>query len=410
MGYTKDTIKGVSWLGAFRIASRFISLGRTAIVARLITPAQFGVFGIVGIVLSITEILTETGINIFLVQKKGNIDSYISTAWIVSILRGVLITGLIIATAPLLETFFEIDNLFSYLLLASSIPFVRGFINPSVAKFVKELQFNKEFLYRVSIFTVESVVTIILVYLWPTVESLILGLLAGAFYEVILSFFLASPKPIPQFKKKLFLEVIHRGKWLTASGVFNYLFQNIDNVVIGKILGAASLGLYDMAYRISQLPITEVTTVVEKATFPVYVKIAEDKSRLKKAFTKSVLITSAVVIPISLVFLLIPDVIVSVVLGEQWLEAATILQVLALLGMLKALMLTVNALIIGVNKQEMLTIINFVSFVVLASVIIPFTKEWGLVGAGYAGILSTLVTFPIVIYCVYTIFKVKKSQ
>jgi len=96
MGYTKQTIKGISWIGAFRIVTRIISFARTALLARLLTPRDFGVFGIATLVLSFLEIVTETGINIILVQKKENINEFINTAWVTSIIRGVLISIFII--------------------------------------------------------------------------------------------------------------------------------------------------------------------------------------------------------------------------------------------------------------------------------------------------------------------------
>ena len=94
MGYTKDAIRGISWIGFFRIATRGISYVRIVILARILTPSQFGAVDIALLTLSITEIFTETGINIFLYQQKEKIDKYINTAWVVSIVRGLFI-GLI---------------------------------------------------------------------------------------------------------------------------------------------------------------------------------------------------------------------------------------------------------------------------------------------------------------------------
>lgn len=409
MGYTKDAVKGISWLGAFRLFSRILSFGRIAILARLLTPAHFGLYGIVTIVLSLTEILTETGINVFLVQKKGEVDKYISTAWIVSIARGFIIALIIILAAPFVSMFFKEPEVQNLLYLSSFIPVIRGFINPSVAKFIKDLAFNQEFKYRIAIFFVESIFTVLFVYLNQSVSSLIYGLISGAVFEVFISFFIAKPFPTLHFQKILFVEIIDRGKWVTVGGIFNYLFQNIDNIVVGRLLGASSLGLYDMAYRISLLPISEVTDVIGRATFPVYVKIAEENERLKNAFVKSTMLLASIVIPVSVVLILFPHLVINVLLGSQWMSTVPVLQILAILGMLRALTLNFNTLAIGLNRQEMLTAVNFVSFVGIAITIVPFVQTWGLVGAGYAGILSILLTVPLISYYLYIIFK-KKSH
>ena len=148
MGYKKDAFKGISWLGGLRIVTRIVALGRTVLIARILSPSQFGLYGIASLVLIFIETLTETGINIFLVQEDKKINEYINTAWVVSIIRGFIISVLIIVLAPFIASFFSSPEAVSILYIISLVPLVRGFINPAVAIFQKELQFGKEFQYR----------------------------------------------------------------------------------------------------------------------------------------------------------------------------------------------------------------------------------------------------------------------
>src|SRR3989344_6047360 len=110
MGYSKQAIIGISWIGAFRVFSRLIAFLRVIVLARLLVPSQFGVFGIASMALALLEILTETGINVFLIQKKDDLREYINDAWLVSIFRGLLIAVLIVLTAPLIISFFKIPQ------------------------------------------------------------------------------------------------------------------------------------------------------------------------------------------------------------------------------------------------------------------------------------------------------------
>lgn len=116
------TIKSVTWLGSLKVFSRLISILRIAIIARILAPAQFGLFGIATLALAFLETLTETGINVVLVQEKKNIDKYIGTAWIVSIIRGLVISFLIFITAPLVATFFNNIEASSLLKFISIVP------------------------------------------------------------------------------------------------------------------------------------------------------------------------------------------------------------------------------------------------------------------------------------------------
>lgn len=398
MGYTKDAIKGISWLGAFRVLTRIISLARTAILARILSPNQFGTFGIAAIVLSFLEILTETGINILLVQRKDDIKEYIDTAWIVSIVRGFLISLLILLLSPVVSSFFNSSESFSLLMLIALVPIIRGFINPSVSRFVKDLEFNREFYYRSSVFLVESIVTVIVCLLSRSAEGLVWGLIIGALFEVVITFYFIKPTPAFRFDTMIFKTIISKGKWLTATGIFNYLYHNADNMVVGKLLGTSSLGLYDMAYRISTLPISEVSDVIGKATFPVYVKISEDLDRLKTAYIKSVILIVFLVVPMGLMLFFMPELIISVLLGDQWLAASSVLKILAVFGVIRAISISVLAPFYALEKQKVITVITLISLIGMGSTIIPFISNFGLDGAAYSVLVGTLVSLPATLY------------
>jgi len=404
MGYKKDIFKGVSWLGAFRIVTRGMSFVRTAIIARILSPSDFGLFGIATLTLSFIEVFTETGINIFLIQQKDEADKYISTAWIVSILRGCLIALLIFGFAPLIGSFFHAENSLLLVRLMAIVPFVRGFINPSVAKFIKDLEFHKEFYYRTAIFSVESFVTLILVLIMQTATALVYAMIIGAVFETILSFFMASPKPTFKFHKQQFKKVIQYGKWLTLAGIFDYLYQNIDNLIVGRILGTASLGFYSMGYKISSVPISEFSDVFSKATFPVYSKISHDKQRLLQAFYKSVGITSLLVLPIGIVFFFIPSLIVSILLGPKWLSVAPVLKYLALFGVLRAISNLANGFFYSVHRQDIVTITTFCSLLGIAIPLVPLVLLWGIKGAAISAVIGSMIAYPVNIFFIYRLF------
>lgn len=404
MGYRKEVIKGFSWLGSFRIVTRVMSFIRTAIVARLLTPSQVGVFGIATIVLSLVEILTETGINIVLTQKKDDIDRYISSAWVVSIFRGILISIIIFLSVSLIVSFYQVEGYEQVFYLISLVPFLRGFINPSVVKFTKELSFNKEFYYRSSVFFVETAVTILLVYLNPTPVSLAWGLISGAVFEVMYSFIFAKPLPAFSFQSIYIKEIFSKGKWLTATGVFNYLYHNGDDLIVGKVLGSASLGLYEMAYKVSMLPISEGSDVIGRVMFPVFVKMNDDLTRLKRAYFASVLMISAFAIPLGMLFYIFPKEIISFILGEQWLEAADVLQYLAIFGSLRAISISVTSPLYALHRQSDVTVITLVSLTAMIISIFPLISLYGLTGAALAALFGTVVSFPFSIFYITRAF------
>ncbi len=391
-------------MGGFRAISRAIASVRIVILARILTPTQFGVFGIATIVLSFLEILTETGINIFLIQEK-DIDRFINSAWIISILRGFILTLLIIVFSPILISFFKMPDLHRFLILISAIPFVRGFINPSSIKFQKELKFNNEFYLRTAIYLFDSLVSIILALAIRDAIAFVWGLMAGAMLEVILSFALFKPRPTIKFEFTTIKTIIHNGKWVTAYGIFDYVSQNADNIVVGKILGPSLLGIYEMGYNISTLPISEISDVVNKVVFPVYSKISDDRMRLLKAFKKTILITSIPVILLSFAIYFLPKVVIDIVLGPKWESVSTILKILTLYGMLRAISGISSALFLAIKKQNFVAGMTFVRFVTLIVTIVPLTLYYGIIGASFSALLSVLLEIPLIGYYIFRTFK-----
>ena len=398
MGYQKQAFKGFSWIGALRLVIRAFGFIKIAILARILLPVQFGVYGIATLVLAFLETFTETGINVFLIQQKKSIDKYINTAWIVSIFRGAFISLSIFITAPFIAQFFEIKEAASIIKLISLVPLIRGFINPSIIKFQRELQFNKEFYFRAFIITIEALISIVLAIITKSAISLVIALIAAAILEVIISFVFLSPRPKFIFNKNHFNLIIKSGKWVTFAGIFNYLFHQGDDIVVGKLLSPAFLGLYQQAYKISTLPISEVADSFGKVTFPIYTKIGGDKFRLKKAFTKVSWSITLLTIPFGLILFIFPEQVVRLVLGENWLEAAPALRYLSVFGVVRAISGSASALFLAVKKQSVVTQITLVSLIGMSVTIFYFVNQWGIVGAGLSALTGSILALPVIIY------------
>lgn len=398
MGYTKEAIKGFSWIGAIRITTRFLSLLKNVVIARILSPYQFGAFGIATLVLVFAEIVTETGVNTFLIQNKEETDQYINTSWIVSIIRGFIVFLLIVLAAPLISSFFRNSDSQFLLVLISLVPLLRGFINPSVIKFQKELKFHKQFIYETSYLVIEAVFSVFLIILTRKTESLIYGMIISTIFEILISFIMAKPRPRLVFRGILFKKVIGYGKWITASTVFNYFYQHGDDISVGRILGSTSLGFYDMAYRISLVPLTDVADVISKVTFPVYVKISGDSKRLKAAFLKTLGAVVFFTLPLGLILFLFPREIISIVLGDKWLPAATALRILGIFGFVRAVSSFSQNVFLSIGKQNIFTLISLVGLLGLGLTIVPFILFWGITGAAASALFGTALTLPVIFY------------
>ena len=338
-------------MGGLRGATRAIAFIKILILARILAPNEFGLFGIAMLFLSLLEIISETGVNIFLIQEGDEIDSFLDTAWIVSIIRGTLIALVLFLLSPVISHFFNSPQSLNIMYAISIVPLIKGFINPSIVKFQKNLLFAREFIYRLIIYFLDALVAILVALATHSAISLVYGLLAGAVFEVFASHLLVKPGPKLRFVKDKLKLIIKRGKWVTFAGVFNYLFENIDDAVVGRLLNTTYLGTYQMAYKVSSLPMTEVSDVIQKVTFPVYSKMADDKERLKKAFIKSLLATTLVVLPIGIILFFFPEEVVLILLGPKWLSVVPVIKVLSFFGVVRAITETTYPLFLSLKKQ-----------------------------------------------------------
>lgn len=398
MGYLGTSLKGVSWIGTLRLSTRAIALLKTIIIARILLPEQYGLVGIAMLVLAFIEIVTDTGINVFLLQEKERIDKFINTAWVVSIGRGVLIFVLLLILSPFIATFFKTPLSLPLLILISLVPLIRGFINPSIIKLIKNLEFSKEFWLRFSIYAFDTVIAISLALITKQASSLIYGMIFGAMLEVVLSFYLLNPRPKFKFNKDQFEEIFHRGKWITGAGIFQYFFREGDDIIVGRVLGATSLGLYQMAYTIATLPITEVADVLEKVTLPVFIKISQDNKRLLKAYMKTTFVSLGVVLPFGIALFLFAEQILLILLGPDWVGAAGALKVVAIYAVIRATLNPTLTALLAIKKQHAVTVITFVSILGMGISILPLISVYGIVGAGASTIVGSLCSVPFVIY------------
>lgn len=407
MGYMRNTISGFGWQTALRLATMVAVLAKIVFVARILTPNDFGLFALIAITLGLAEATTETGINFTIIQSKSSVKYFLDTAWVIAIGRGFFIGIIMVVMGILMSRFYHEPSLTILIATAALVPVVKGFINPSIVLFHKNLQFFKDSLFKFIVIIFEVGVTILFAFVFKSVSALVFGLIAGGLFEVLLSFVVFKEKPsfiyIPSRAKVIF----SNAKGLSISAALTYINENIDDFILGKILGTYSLGLYHNAYSLSHKVSYDFARSANHSIFPIFAKIADDVSRLKRAFIKSIVVTTLIVVGLSAPLLLAPEFIVNLILGDQWLSIVPHINLFVIAGILQSITAIFYAFFYAkrnystVNFHLLLT----VSFLISLLLILP--RQYGIQGAGVALVISRLVTVPILFYKTLTLFKGK---
>jgi O-antigen/teichoic acid export membrane protein len=411
MGYTRSALLGFSWIGLMRFLSRGGGMLRAAILARLLSPQDFGVFGIAFLVLAFLELLTETGINVVLIQEHEDaIEEYLDTAWVVSIVRGIIVSLLLCVSSPLIVLFFNEPRALPLLLLVSLVPLVRGFINPAVARFQKKLEYRRDFSYRTTLIVVETITSVGLAYITRHPISLVLGLLASAIVELIITQTTIRPRPKFRLTPHQFKQIIHSGKWVTTAGIFEYFASRSQDIVIGRAISSVSLGLYQMAVRFTTLPTSEIIEVVNRVTFPIYTKITHDKKRLRRAFFRNYLGILLLFLPLTVGIYAFADEITLLILGDAWSEVSPLMRSLSLLNAAIVLTAPSNPLLLALKKQKHLSNLTLLRAATLVIIIMPMISRWGIIGVIYATFISYVITMPVRFWYTLLILKDQHDQ
>jgi len=202
-------------------------------------------------------------------------------------------------------------------------------------------------------------------------------------------------------------ELFGFGKWVLGSSVLLFFVIHGDDVFVGKFLGVTMLGFYQVAYRISNMPATEITHIISQVTFPVYSKLQDNIPKLREAYLRVLQVTTFLSFPIAgLIFVLAFD-ITKIFLGEKWIPIVPSMQALAFWGALRSIGSATGVVFTSIGKPKILTKIQLGHLILLSILIYPFSKHWGIFGTSLAIVFASLIPIVCTFYIVLKLVQCK---
>jgi len=375
---------GGLWLLTLRLSTRSLGLIRMIILARLLMPADFGIVGMAMMVISTLDSLSQTGFQAALVQNKSCSPPHLDTAWTILAMRGLVLFFIIFGTAPAISGFFNTPDVDLLLKVIAISVVLSGFRNIGLIFFQKEMQFDKQFKYELLGSLIDLVVSIGLAIALRSVWALVWGGLAGNMGRLFLSYYLSRYRPHMALDITRFKELLSYGKWILGTGIVYSILAQADSLTIGKLLGPAELGFYQMAMLIAFLPSSEISGIAAQVTFPAYAIIRDDRTRLRSSYLDVLRLTVLISIPLgALIFIMIPDFTV-IFLGEKWQPMISCLQILVFAGMAISIAATTMPVFSAQGKPKVETCITMVNMIILLVLVYPLTKVYGITGTAMA--------------------------
>lgn len=400
----EQTVKSGAWLGAMNVASRALQIVMVIILANLLSPKDFGLLGIGLLVLSGLENFSDLGLNSAVIQQKEeNVDRYLDTMWTLQLARGAVLATVIVLIAPIVASVFNEPRATDIVRLIALSPIFVALRNPGIVYFKKDLDFHLEFLYQMSGSVTRFAVSLAWALLSPTVWALVAGLVASEFVKTVFSYAGHGYRPWLSLDRERAGELINYGKWITGNSILYFLNSEGDDAIVGWLLSATALGFYQMAFRLSNAPATEVTQVISNVMFPAFSTLQDDLWALRDAYYRMLQVTMFVSFPMAFGIAAVADVFVLTFLGQEWAQMITVMKILAGYALLRSIGKTMSPLWKAIGRPDYITKVSLLRVVIAAILIIPATNAYGINGAGLV-ILGTYLfpTFPIDVYLAVT--------
>ena len=384
---TRKTAHAVMWNYLSFGLGKGLVLVSTAILARLLTTHDFGLVGFALLTISYLSVLKDLGLGAALIQKRDNVEESANTVFTLNLLLGMVLTLVTIAIAPLVADYFRNPEV-APLLRVLGFTFVLNALGSiHIIRLQRQLAFNRKLVPDFGRSLAKGGVSIGFALAGFGVWSLIFGQIAGVVTAVILAWIVYPWRPRLRIHRKLASGLLQFGSTLLVVNILSAIVNNADYLVVGRTLGAESLGIYTLAYRLPALLILNLLWVVGAAIFPAYAKIQNQPDVLRQGFLTTIRYIEMISVPLCLGLFVVADPLVRVVFGEQWLEAIPIMRILVLFILINSIGFNVGDIYKATGRPNVLVKLGLVS-------IIPFLLAlwygsfYGLIGIALAHLVN----------------------
>lgn len=388
MNLKEKTIKGLTWSGISQVITQISQLSITAILARLLSPNDFGLLGMTVVFTNFINIFCEMGVSGALIQRQDLDESHYSSVFWLNIMSGIVLMFITMAISPYIAQFYNEPKLSPILMLISVNFLITSLTIVQRTIFSKEMEFKKLAIVEVISVIAAGIVGIYFAYSGHGVWSLIYRLLVLSFANMVLLWVLSAWKPRFIFSINAIRDIFSFSVNLMGFNVINYIARNIDTLLIGKFLGAQSLGYYTLAYRLMLYPIQNISGVIGKVMFPAFSKIQNDLEKVRNTYLKMIKAISLVTFPLMCGLFAVAPEFVNVLFGEKWQPTIILIQILCICGIIQSIGTTNGNILLSQGRAALSFKMQIVGTILLTIFILVGLK-WGIIGVSISYVLYT---------------------
>lgn len=342
------TIYGVFWSMGQELGSKLISFIITIILARLLSPVEFGLLAMLFVFIAVGNALLDGGLTSSLIRTAELTQKDCSTVFYFNLIGSLFIYSVLFFLAPLISGFYHQPVLTNVVRVYGIVLIINAFYGIQQTLLVKEMKFKTMTMIQIPAVVGGGILGVVLAKFGFGVWSLVWMSLLNSFISTVLYWLFSPWRPILLFDSVSFRKHFNYGYKLTLSSLLDKVYQNIYTIIIGRFYAPAQLGFYSRAESISQLPTGIISTAVNKVTLPMFAKIAHDNEQLVNVYRKVMLQVLFWMAPLLVALSVIAEPLFRLMLTDKWLPAVPYFQILCIAGV----MYPINAYNLNILKVK----------------------------------------------------------
>lgn len=391
--------KGLIWSAVQRFSSQGAQFVFTIIIARQLTPEDYGVVGMLGIFLAVATVFVDGGFTNALIRKQDRTQADLSTVFYFNIVIGLLAYLVIFAIAPFVADFYDMPMLTDVLRVFGLTIIINSFCAIQMTLFNINIDFKTQTTISLISIFVSGIVALCCAFAGMTYWTLVIQALTSSIVSTSLYWVMSNWRPILVFSKQSFHEMFSFGSKLLIQGLINSIYGNIYPIIIGKLFAASTLGNYTRAQSFANFPSVAMTGIMQRVTYPVLCRMQDNEHELAYTYRKFLRLSAFVIFPLMTGLAALSTQFVILTIGEKWLFCALLLQIICFSVMWYPIH-AINLNLLQVKGRSDLSLRLEIIKKIVGVAILCISAPFGIVAMCYFHILSSL--FCLIINTYYT--------
>ena len=393
MSLTERTATNILWRGSSVTLSTLLNFVVLAILANLLAPSDFGLRGIILIMMGFLILLGDLGLGAALIHEPTITPEQFSTVFYLNVLFGFVMAAVLFASSGLIAAFFREGRLTSILRVMSIAVLLSSFGAIFMTQLQKELRFKTRFIIDLTEWAVSGIASVVLALQGLGVWCIVYGYMLGIFVRVVFLWGTASTRPRLMFNLKSIEKFLRFGLFVYGEQLLNFVTRNLDNIIIGRYLGAEALGYYSLAYSLMLTPVSRISDSVFRVIFPAFSLIQNDNTRIRAGYLKVVRYVAFITFPMMAGMLVVAPQLIVAVYGPQWVPTVAVLQIFCLVGALQSVVSLAPAVQYTKGRSDISFKLNLLAMVCDAAAFFIGVR-YGILGVAVAYVLLALFLEP----------------